>query len=70
MFEIEYFGCMAMRNVYRYQDSLSFSRSDRRIPGTNLLRLDRFYVGEAFILNGGNITIMLGTTFSDHALLY
>ena len=56
-----------MPNVYRSQESLCFSRSDRRIGGTNLSRLDRFYVGEAFVSNGGTITIMPGTTFSDHA---
>ena len=42
-----------MPNVYRSQGSLHFSRSDRRIGGTNTSRLDRFYVGEAFALNGG-----------------
>ena len=56
-----------MPNVYRFEDSLHFSCSDRRIGGTNLSRLDRFYVGEAFVLNGGNITIMPSTTFFDHA---
>ena len=54
-------------NVYRSQDSFSFSHSDRRIGGTNHSRLDRFYVGEAFVLNGGNITILPGTIFSYHA---
>ena len=56
-----------MPNVYRSQGSLHFSRSDRRIGGTNISRLDRFYVGEAFFLNGGNINIMPRTFFSDQA---
>ncbi len=58
-----------MPNVYRSQESLLFTRSDRRIGGTNLSRLDRFYVGEAFVTHGGTIKIMPGTVFSDHALV-
>ena len=47
--------------------SLLFSRSDRRVNGTNLARLDRFYVSGKFISTTGIIHIMSGTTFSDHA---
>ena len=42
--------------------SLLFSRSDRRVNGTNLARLDRFYVSGKFISVTGTIHIMPGTS--------
>ena len=51
----------------RIHGSLSFSRSDRRENGANLSRIDRFYVSNYVRLIGGQIGIMAGTTFSDHA---
>ena len=56
-----------MPNVYRYNGSLQFSRSDRRIGGANLSRLDRFYVDDVVVPHGGSVNIMPGITFSDHA---
>ena len=38
-----------------------------RIGVINLSRFDRFYVGEAFVLNGGNIKIMPSIVLADHA---
>ena len=49
------------------QGSLGFSRSDRRRGGTNLARLDRFYVSDGLRTRGGSVGILAGTTFSDHA---
>ena len=49
------------------QGSLSFSRSDRRLEGSNLARLDRLYVSDALCDREGSIGILAGTTFSDHA---
>ena len=56
-----------MHNFYRPRESLRFSRSNRRLEGTNIARLDRFYVGECLAERGGTIQIVSGTTFSDHA---
>ena len=47
--------------------SLSYSRSDRRVMGTNLSRIDRIYVTDMWQNVGGTIQIMSGTIFSDHA---
>ena len=49
--------------------SLSYSRSDRRVMGTNLSRIDRIYVTNMWQNVGGTIQIMPGTMFSDHALV-
>ena len=51
----------------RLKDSLSFSRSDRRQQGVNLSRLDRIYVDDFFVGKGGEIGIVSGSVFSDHA---
>ena len=51
----------------RMKDSLYFSRSNRRQNDANLARLDRFYVSSNLAQRGGQIGIMAGTTFSDHA---
>ena len=50
----------------RDQHSLLFSRSDRRVGGTNLSRLDRMYVSDFFGSRGGTISIIAGTCLSDH----
>ena len=54
-------------SMVRTNTSLLFSRSDRRVNGTNLARLDRFYLSGKFISATGTVHIMPGTTFSDHA---
>ena len=47
--------------------SPQFSRSDRRLLGTNLARLDTFYADDFFLTLGGSLHILAGTTFSDHS---
>lgn len=47
--------------------SNSFSRSDRRVGGSNLSRIHRCYVDEWVRSKGGAIGILAGTTLSDHA---
>ena len=47
--------------------SLAFSRSDRRLDGTNLARLDRFYVSDWCASRGDSVGIVAGSSFSDHA---
>ena len=49
----------------RERDSLSFSRSDRRIGGTNLSRLDRVYASDLVLDRGGSVGILGGTCMSD-----
>jgi hypothetical protein len=56
-----------MPNVYQYNGSLQFSRSDRRIGGATLSSLDKFYVDDVVVPHGGSVKIMPGVTFSDHA---
>ena len=46
---------------------MSFSRSDRRIGGTNLSRIDRMYISDFFGDRGGTIVILSGTCMSDHS---
>ena len=46
--------------------SLSFSRSDRRLGGTNLSKLDKFYISDSVGERAGTVGILAGTTFSDH----
>ena len=59
----------SVQSFSRLPESLSFSRSDRRIAGVNLSRLDRFY-GDAFMWNrGGQLGIIPGCSFSDHSPL-
>ena len=67
--------CMSLRilnawflaSFTRAQGSLSFSCSYRQLEGSNLARLDRFYVSDALCDRGGLIGILVGITFSDHA---
>ena len=51
----------------RRADSLLFSRSDRRVGGMNMSRIDRFYVSGPVGDWGGHIGIHAGTCFSDHS---
>ena len=53
----------------RLQDSLEYSRSDRREVHTNLSRLDRFYADKFIWDKGGSIGILPSFSFSDHAPL-
>ena len=53
----------------RLQDSLEYSRSDRREVHTNLSRLDRFYADKFIWDKGGYIGILPSFSFSDHAPL-
>ena len=67
--------CMTLRisDVWQHEaflhapGSLDFSRSDRRQGGTNLSRLDRFYVSDWLGEHGDSVGILAGTSFSDHA---
>ena len=53
----------------RLPESLSFSRSDRRLAGVNLSRLDRFY-GDVFMWSrSGQLGMMTGFSFSDDSPL-
>ena len=49
------------------KDSLSFSRSDRSQQGVNLSRLDKVYIDDFFVNKGGEIGIISGSLFFDHA---
>ena len=51
----------------RERDSLRFSRSNRRIGGMNLSRIDRIYVSDALSDYGGTTSIITGSCMSDHA---
>ena len=53
----------------KHVESLQFSRSDRRLLGTNLARVDKFYADDFFLTLGGSLHILAGTTFSDHSPL-
>ena len=53
----------------RIDDSLAYSRSDRREAHTNLSRLDRFYADKFLWEKGGSIGIIYSFSFSDHAPL-
>ena len=53
----------------RIQDSLEYSRSDRRQSHANLSRLDRFYADKFLWDKGGSIGIIPSFSFSDHAPL-
>ena len=54
-------------SFHRLSDSLQYSRSDRRQLGVNLSRLDRIYVDDYFSDIGGEVGIIGGSLFSDHA---
>lgn len=49
--------------------SLSFSHLDRRVGGTNLSLIDRWYVDEWASNRGGMVGILDSTILSDHAPL-
>ena len=54
----------------KHVESLQFSRSDRRLLGTNLARLDRFYADDFFLTLGGSLQILAGQHFQiTHLLL-
>ena len=56
-----------LADLARERDSLGFSRSDRRIGGMNLSRIDRIYVSDALSDYGGTTSIIAGSCMSDHA---
>ena len=53
----------------RMQDSLAYSRSDRKQSNTNLSRLDRVYADKFLWDKGGSLGILPSFSFSDHAPL-
>ena len=53
----------------RLEDSLVYSRSDRRELHTNLSRLDRFYADKFLWDQGGSIRILPSFSFFDHVSL-
>ena len=53
----------------RIQDSLAYSRSNRRESHTNLSRLDRFDADKFLWDQGGSIGIIPSFSFTDHAPL-
>ena len=67
--------CMTMRledawhhpGFSRGSRSLQFSRSDRRVGGTNLSRIDRMYISEDSGMRGGTCEILAGTCMSDYS---
>ncbi|KAI5067663.1 hypothetical protein GOP47_0018191 [Adiantum capillus-veneris] len=69
--------CMSLRfsdvwhheGFARERDSLLFTRSGRRIGGTNLSHIDRMYISDMLGDRGGSIGIMAGTCMSDHFLV-
>ena len=61
------FDTWLLEDFSRTQGSLGFSQLDRRRGGTNLARLDRFYVSDGLCTRGGSVGILAGTTFLDHA---
>ena len=67
VFSLQMLDAWHAPSMVRTNTSLLFSRSDRRVNGTNLARLDRFYLSGKFISATGTVHIMPGTTFSDHA---
>ena len=58
-----------MSSFVKMQDSLAYSRSDRRELNTNLSRLDRFYSNKFLWDKGEFIGILPSFSFSDHAPL-
>ena len=48
-------------------DSLLLSRSDRRIGGTNVSQIVKFYVCVGVGARGGSVRVMAGTPFLEHA---
>ena len=59
----------SVHSFNRLPESLSFSRTDRRLAWVNLSRLHRFY-GDAFMWNRGDqLGIILGCSFSNHSPL-
>ena len=58
-----------MSSFVKMQDSLAYSRSDRRESNTNFSRLERFYADKFLWDKGGLIGILPSLSFSDHAPL-
>ena len=56
-----------MEGFARERDNLQFSHCDRWIGGTNLSRLNRFYVSDWLGARGGSIGILASTSMSEHA---
>ena len=54
-------------NVYKDQESMKFSRSNRSVVNLNLSRLDRFYASKDLVMYGGRVNIISGVGMSDHA---
>ena len=69
MFSLQVLDSWHDPSMVRTNTSLLFSRSDRRLTGTDLSFLDRFYLAGKFLSSTSTIHIMLGTTCSDHALV-
>ena len=64
--------CLSFRlqdawHVTSLRDLLNFSKSDRRLQGVNMSRLDRMYIDYYFVEKSGEIGILSGSLFSDHA---
>ena len=67
--------CMTMRledawhhsGFSRGSRNLQFSRSDRRVGGTNLSRIDELYISDDLGMRGGTSEILAGTCMSDHS---
>ena len=51
----------------RAMGSVSFSCLDRQLGGTNLSKLEKFYMSDSVGERGGRVGILAGTTFLDHA---
>ena len=67
MFIIQITGCMACYIFVRFKDSLRFSQSNRKHQGVNLSCLDRIYIDDFFVKKCGEIGIVSGSLFSNHA---
>lgn len=58
------FGLWLLSDAWHVDE---IARASGRIGGSNLSRLDRWYVDEWAGRRGGTVGILAGTTFSDHA---
>ena len=67
MFIIQITRCMACYIFVRFKDSLRFSQSNRKHQGVNLSCLDRIYIDDFFVKKCGEIGIVSGSLFSNHA---
>ena len=69
IFSLDLVDLWHVPSFVRIQDSLAYSRSNRRDSHTNLSRLDRFYADKFLWDKGGSIGIIPSFSFSDHAPL-